>query len=1375
MTDLLPGWSASPELTRRTAAHLFTIAAILLAAGQVSAAPRLAAAAIAGIAALALARDLPGRLAAILAIVGVVLLGHLMYLTSGGTGASRDVDDRAAIQAETTVRSWTLERRQSLARRLNAIETAVHGVVQPTRIALFSILGDHTGTAQGAEIRNEHGELMAWWGLSLSENVAVRRWQFDVTSLYIVERRTISVPGGGAWTTVIFERVPNFSRGEPHELIRQLGSFESVRFHTGGLAKSNRARRIVVDSSENGSLYADLIPGSAASTALVNAATRRSASALLLLGAAVVLGMSLRLLGLAGISLEGWRGVALGVSHIALARVALLGFALEPDHWSIFGYSAYGSRLLGAWSRSPFDLWATAVSLFLILLVLSRRLMDRAVWPWIQPFALTAMGWGYTRLSENLAHNSRLSATPDHVIPSSPAQALLMAAMIGFACAVIQLTRIDTRKKSILLSALSTLVLGGIVAAVASSWFRPMFSVAAIVAVSIALCALLPSAGSWSISARAAAVVLLVYIPGQFYMQVMERRFIEETLAPLVAGESTLLRSIIERNLETQFGTIELTTILPASLAETSLEDLGWALWLRSTLPLPAVIRITDNQGKLISRFGVGLPQFTAEHKGQEGKETLQVGAFSRELLHHTFRLTREGQEVAQGSVHVLSPADPGAVAESDGYLDFFTTPSDGESALRYRVEVAVFDPDGNRRGSMNVRVPRAPAVYFRTLRPGTSAWESTKDRLRPLVLVRRTQNAIWVFPMKSPTPGQHARRIGGIAIWTAIGILLFYGLPILPRAIRSMRHGVALDLRMKTSLWVAAVVVIPLLAFVLFVRAYLADRLETETLDHGRDSLSTAQRVIEDYVAASAGTPPEDVLDDETLTWLGRVVGHDLHLYRSSSIFASSRRDLFTAGLESPRLPGAVYADLFLRDLTQVRAEHRFGAGRFVEIYSPLRLEGQSRYILALPLILQAKQIEAQVDDLATSIYLLLVAIAVAAVVVAHRVARTVTTPVHALVRNARAIGRGDFGLHTEVPGDPDLGLLVRTFDDMADSIRIQQEALRLERDRLKTLLESITAAVVVIDEASCVVTANRAARSLFEIEEEPGGARFDPPFREVALFAQRANTGLTCQEEIEILVDTTVRTLRLTIVPLPGSTDTMLIAEDVTEILRSNRLEAWAEMARRIAHEIKNPLTPIQLTADHLRTVAERDDPRLRQTVVSGVANILRQVETLRQTSREFSDYASLREPKREPVDLRLLLDEIASGYRQGNDLGCHVHVETAESTPEWILADRKLLQGAILNLVENALRAVAGGGSVRLESDGINGLARIRVHDSGSGVPAEMLTKIFDPYFSTRAGGTGLGLAIARKTVEDHGGRIFAEKTDQGFCVTMEIPQK
>ena len=244
------------------------------------------------------------------------------------------------------------------------------------------------------------------------------------------------------------------------------------------------------------------------------------------------------------------------------------------------------------------------------------------------------------------------------------------------------------------------------------------------------------------------------------------------------------------------------------------------------------------------------------------------------------------------------------------------------------------------------------------------------------------------------------------LAIAAALLAIFIQSIPSLIEVFRRFPRG--LGFRARTALYLTTVVVVPLIVFVLFVRAYLANRLEAEYVDRGQTALNAAQRVIEDYLASTTSAPPEEVLNDEILSWLARVIGHDLHLYRGEQLVASSRRDLFAAHVETERLPGDVYAAIVINGKQLFRAVRRAGPTQFVEIYSPINLVRGRSYTLALPFIVQGRQIESQVNDLATTIYMLLVFIVIAAIAVAFRTARSVTRPVQSLVVGAREeIGR--------------------------------------------------------------------------------------------------------------------------------------------------------------------------------------------------------------------------------------------------------------------------------------------------------------------------------------------------------------------------------
>ena len=225
--------------------------------------------------------------------------------------------------------------------------------------------------------------------------------------------------------------------------------------------------------------------------------------------------------------------------------------------------------------------------------------------------------------------------------------------------------------------------------------------------------------------------------------------------------------------------------------------------------------------------------------------------------------------------------------------------------------------------------------------------------------------------------------------------------------------------------------------------------------------------------------------------------------------------------------------------------------------------------------------------------------------------------------------------------------------------------------------------------------------------------------------------------------------------------------------QLERTHRLEAWAEMARQVAHEIKNPLTPIQLSAEHLRRVhADRGQP-LGPVLEGCVASILGQVRLLRQIAGEFSTFASSPTARRAPVDLVALIEEVVEPYRTG--LADRIAIANRARAPlPKVFVDRTLIARALSNIVENALHAMPGTGTFTIDAEAGDGVVTIRARDTGVGMDDAALARVFEPYFSTKSSGTGLGLPIARRNVEISGGSIEVESArGQGTTVIMRLP--
>jgi two-component system nitrogen regulation sensor histidine kinase NtrY len=355
-----------------------------------------------------------------------------------------------------------------------------------------------------------------------------------------------------------------------------------------------------------------------------------------------------------------------------------------------------------------------------------------------------------------------------------------------------------------------------------------------------------------------------------------------------------------------------------------------------------------------------------------------------------------------------------------------------------------------------------------------------------------------------------------------------------------------------------------------------------------------------------------------------------------------------------------------------------------------------------------------------------------------------------------------------------------------MTDQLKSQRNELMSANHQLderrrftEAMLAGVSAGVVGVDPSGRIDLVNRSAMQLLRVQSDEliGKPITDAivPFASLVDQASAKPSG-TAEGQVSIKVSGEERSLfvRVTTEWSDHATHGFVVTfDDITELVSAQRNSAWADIARRIAHEIKNPLTPIQLSAEHLRRVhVDRGEP-LGGVLDTCVTSILAQVRLLRQISAEFSSFASAPTARPSPVDVPTLIAEVVDPYRTGLSGRIEIVNQVAAPLPA-VYVDRTLIARALSNIVENALHAMPRAGTLTIDAEATDSQVLVRVADTGVGMDDEALDRVFEPYFSTKTTGTGLGLPIARRNVEISGGTIEVASTKGvGTTVTMKLP--
>ena len=470
--------------------------------------------------------------------------------------------------------------------------------------------------------------------------------------------------------------------------------------------------------------------------------------------------------------------------------------------------------------------------------------------------------------------------------------------------------------------------------------------------------------------------------------------------------------------------------------------------------------------------------------------------------------------------------------------------------------------------------------------------------------------------------------------------------------------------------------------------------------------------------------------------------------------------------------------------------------------------------YYVPYSLIVKMKEIATSVEQYKTTrsikgqiqqsyvIVLLLIALIIMflATWFGFHLARGITVPIQELVTATTRVASGDLDIHLETSSTDEIGALVQSFNKMTGDLRhgrqeinaanIELKRSNLEMDRRRNYMEivlaNVTAGVISIDRHGCLTTVNKSAENLLQMKAEKVLGK---DFREVIpkLYMPQIMSLLkdlfysekgTVRQHMTIPIGDEKYTLIINLTTLRDKDNnfvgTVVVFDDLTQLYKAQRMAAWREVARRIAHEIKNPLTPIQLSAQRLRRryldrFAAEDDVFDECTKM-----ISNQVDELKNLVNEFSNFARMPATKPTLNNLNDVVQECLALYRQAHkDIRFNTDLDPDLPNSKF---DREQIKRALINLLENAISATPADGSITISSSynvEIN-LITLMVSDTGCGVPAENKPRLFEPYFSTKKTGTGLGLAIVSTIVADHNGYIRVKDNEpQGTHFIIELP--
>ena len=412
----------------------------------------------------------------------------------------------------------------------------------------------------------------------------------------------------------------------------------------------------------------------------------------------------------------------------------------------------------------------------------------------------------------------------------------------------------------------------------------------------------------------------------------------------------------------------------------------------------------------------------------------------------------------------------------------------------------------------------------------------------------------------------------------------------------------------------------------------------------------------------------------------------------------------------------------------------------------------------------------------------------------IGFHLAKSITVPIEKLAQATKEVSRGNLDVKVEDPASDEIGTLIESFNQMIFDLKEGQRNIALKTSELEsrkryieTVLNNITTGVIALDDAGMITTMNPSARDMLAL---PPKNIIGKNYRDIlgpAPYAEvlknidwgMRNKNKLADKEIAVTTNGQITHLALALSPLKRTSGEfsglIVVLDDLTQLIKAQKIAAWKEVAQRVAHEIKNPLTPIQLSAERIIKNLQRAEPGHQAIIESGAKTIIQEAQTIKSLVDEFSSFARMPKIELQPADIRVVIDQAITLFR-GIFADIEFDSQIAPDCPADVPLDPEQMKRAVINVLDNAIDAMNKKGRIEIRTSFDPEARRlaIAISDSGPGVSMEDKDKLFLPHYSTKKKGMGLGLAIVSQIIRDHNGSITLENIKpHGAKFTLQIP--